>query len=966
MATELPKAFEPREAQKSCLELWTKLDIFTAKPSQGKPPFSMVIPPPNVTGALHLGHALNNTLQDILARQHRARGFDTCWIPGTDHAGIATQAVVEKRVRDLEGKTRHDLGREELVKRIWEWKDQYGSRILEQLRGMGCSCDWSRTRFTLDSTCAAAVRRTFFNLFKDGHIYRGKRLVNWDTQLQTSVADDETFVETVKGGFWTFRYPLVDGSGHIRFSTTRPETMLGDVAIAVHPEDERYKSWIGKLVKVPLAGREIPIIADALLVDPELGTGAVKVTPAHDRNDHACGQRNNLPMLNILNPDGTLNNLCGKYGGLDRYVAREKVVEDMEALGFFEGREDRDIELAHSDRSKSPIEPLLSDQWFINMAELAEKAMDAVRDGRVKIAPTRYATTYLDWLGEKRDWCISRQLWWGHQIPVWHVRCDKALMEAKLAGRADIFWREAPEGGFHLCGIEDLDENILGPQHPLVRDGDVLDTWFSSALWPESTLGWPEKTDDLGKYYPTSVLSTSRDIITLWVARMVICGLYNTGHIPFHQVYIHPKITDGFGETMSKSKGNGVDPLDIIERYGPDALRFQMAMMATETQDARMPVSNVCPHCDALVPVKQEHMYMRTKKLACPACKKTFRPGGPWPAADAELITAKQASDRFEQGRNFATKVWNATRFCLINLEGYTHGELKQADLALEDRWILSRLAGAIQGIDQALAQFRFSETIKLLYDFTWSDFCDWYLELAKGRLRHEATRLTAQRVLLTVLDQLARLLQPFMPFLAETIWQALNDSAPQRGLGPACKPEPSVCVAPWPLADAIWRDEAVEKVFERMQRLIRLVRETRNRYQIENRTPLILRVRASAEVAKGLHPLLTVMKDLAGLEELAIDPGMERPKLAASAVDSDFEAFVLLEGIIDPAAERQRLAKQRLDKDKSIAGIQSTLGNASFVARAPVEVVEQQRATLAELEEQIRSIDQNLASLPG
>ena len=434
MATELPKAFEPREAQKSCLELWTKLDIFTAKPSQGKAPFSMVIPPPNVTGALHLGHALNNTLQDILARQHRARGFDTCWIPGTDHAGIATQAVVEKRVRDLEGKTRHDLGREELVKRIWEWKDQYGSRILEQLRGMGCSCDWSRTRFTLDSTCAAAVRRTFFNLFKDGHIYRGKRLVNWDTQLQTSVADDETFVETVKGGFWTFRYPLVDGSGHIRFSTTRPETMLGDVAIAVHPEDERYKSWIGKLVKVPLAGREIPIIADALLVDPELGTGAVKVTPAHDRNDHACGQRNNLPMLNILNPDGTLNNLCGKYGGLDRYVAREKVVEDMEALGFFEGREDRDIELAHSDRSKSPIEPLLSDQWFINMAELAEKAMDAVRDGRVKIAPTRYATTYLDWLGEKRDWCISRQLWWGHQIPVWHVRCDKALMEAKLAG----------------------------------------------------------------------------------------------------------------------------------------------------------------------------------------------------------------------------------------------------------------------------------------------------------------------------------------------------------------------------------------------------------------------------------------------------------------------------------------------------------------------------------------------------
>lgn len=966
MAAELPKAFEPREAQKQCLDLWSRLDLFTARPGSGKPPFSMVIPPPNVTGALHLGHALNNTLQDILARQHRARGFDVCWVPGTDHAGIATQAVVEKRVRDLEGKTRHDLGREELVRRIWDWKDQYGSRILEQLRGMGCSCDWSRTRFTLDTVCAAAVRRTFFNLFQDGHIYRGKRLVNWDTQLQTSVADDETFVETVKGGFWTFRYPLVDGSGHIRFSTTRPETMLGDVAIAVHPEDERYKAWIGKLVRVPLADREIPIIADPLLVDPELGTGAVKVTPAHDRNDYACGQRHNLPPLNILNPDGTLNELCGKFAGMDRYVAREKVVEEMESLGFFESREDRDIELAHSDRSKTPIEPLLSDQWFINMSDLAEKAMGAVRDGRVKITPARYATTYLDWLGEKRDWCISRQLWWGHQIPVWHVRCDKSVLESKLAGREDVFWREAPEGGFHLCGLEDLPEDLLGADSRLTRDSDVLDTWFSSALWPESTLGWPAKTPDLERYYPTSVLSTSRDIITLWVARMVICGLYNTGHIPFHQVYIHPKITDGFGETMSKSKGNGVDPLDIIDRYGPDALRFQMAMMATETQDARMPVANACPHCDALVPVKQEHMYMRTKKLACPGCKKAFRPGGPWPSPDPEMPTAKQASDRFEQGRNFATKVWNATRFCLINLEGYTPGVLKQEDLALEDRWILSRLAGAIGGIDSSLAQFRFSEAIKLLYDFTWSDFCDWYLELAKGRLKHESTRLTAQRVLLSVLDALARLLQPFMPFLAETIWQALNSSAPSRGFKSAAKPEGSVCLAAWPVADPSWNNPPVETVFERMQRLIRLVRETRNRYQIENRTPLVLRARASAQVAGEMQPLLAVMRDLASLGELTIGPEQDRPKLAASAVESDFEAFVMLEGIIDPAAERQRLAKQRQEKEKAIVGIRAKLGNESFVQRAPVEVVEQQRATLAELEDQVKSIDQNLASLPA
>ncbi|MFM7112904.1 MAG: valine--tRNA ligase [Planctomycetota bacterium] len=966
MSTELPKQFEPSLAQSRCLELWDRLDLFKARPDSGKPPFSMVIPPPNVTGALHLGHALNNTLQDILARQHRARGFDVCWVPGTDHAGIATQAVVERRIRELEGKTRHDLGREELVRRIWEWKEQYGSKILEQLRGMGCSCDWTRTRFTLDPMCAKAVRRTFFNLFRDGHIYRGKRLVNWDTQLQTSVADDETFTETVKGGFWTFRYPLVDGSGHIRFSTTRPETMLGDVAVAVHPEDERYKAWIGKMVRVPLADREIPIIADPLLVDPQLGTGAVKVTPAHDRNDYACGQRNNLPLLNILNPDGTLNSLCGPYAGMERYKAREKVVEDMEALGFFEGREDRDIELAHSDRSKTPIEPLLSDQWFISMEELAGKAMDAVRDNRVRITPARYATTYLDWLGEKRDWCISRQLWWGHQIPVWHVRCDRERIEKALAGREGVFFREAAEGGFHVCSIKDLPADLLGAQHPLVRDPDVLDTWFSSALWPESTLGWPESSSDLARYYPTSVLSTSRDNITLWVARMVICGLYNTGHIPFHKVYIHPKITDGFGETMSKSKGNGVDPLDIISRYGPDALRFQMAQMATETQDARMPVANVCPACDALVPVKQEHMYMRTKKLACPACKQAFRPGGPWPGIDPEHATARQASDRFEQGRNFATKVWNATRFCLINLEGHSPGPVAAAELALEDRWILSRLSGAIGGIDQALAQFRFSEAIKLLYDFTWSDFCDWYLEMAKGRLKDPVARPVAQRVLLALLDNLARLLQPFMPFLAETIWQALNEAAPMRGLSNLRAGAESVCIAPWPKPDPAWNDQEVETIVERMQRLVRLARETRNRYQIDSRTPLALRAKATAVTASGLKPIEPVMRELAGLAELIISPDVVRPALAASAIDSDFEAFVLLEGIIDPVAERQRLLKQRQEKEKSATGIRTKLGNESFVQRAPAEVVEQQRTTLKELEEQIEAIGLNLASLPA
>ncbi|HZT79556.1 MAG TPA: valine--tRNA ligase, partial [Gemmataceae bacterium] len=689
--------------------------------------------------------ALNNTLQDVLTRWRRMQGYNAMWMPGTDHAGIATQAVVERLVYQQEKKTRHDLGREELVKRIWQWKDQYECRILGQLKALGCSCDWPRTRFTLDPVCARAVRHTFFRMFRDGLIYRGKRLVNWDAQLQTSVADDETYHETVKGGFWTFRYPVKGTNEFIRFSTTRPETMLGDTAVAVHPNDERYKHLIGKTVTIPLVGRDIPIIADGLLVDPTLGTGAVKVTPAHDFNDYACGLRHKLPMINILNPDGTINENGGPYQGLDRYAARQRVTEDMEKLGLFDGREDRDIDLAHSDRSKTPIEPYLSDQWFVTMGDrdgrpgLAQTAMDAVTSGRVRFFPERYAKTYLDWLGEKRDWCISRQLWWGHRLPIWYARCPEAELKRAFAGRDDVAWRLDEENGQWLvCALTDLPADALGPKYPLERDPDVLDTWFSSALWPHSTLGWPGPAlpdeppgpqnpdwQQMRYYYPTSVLVTSRDIITLWVARMVMTGLYNVGDVPFRHVCIHPKILDGFGETMSKTKGNGIDPLDIIDRYGTDALRFGMVHLATETQDARMPVANVCPHCDTLVPVKQEHMYMRTRKVTCPGCKKPFRPGGPWPAPDAELPTARQASERFEIGRNFANKLWNAARFLLLNLEGYTPEALRVGELPFEDRWILSRLATTVAAVTRQLEDYRFSEASRTIYDFTWSEFCD-------------------------------------------------------------------------------------------------------------------------------------------------------------------------------------------------------------------------------------------------
>ncbi len=693
-------------------------------------------------------------------------------------------------------------------------------------------------------------------MFRDGLIYRGKRLVNWDTQLQTSVADDETFTETVKGGFWTFRYPVKGepgasapgGMGFIRFSTTRPETMLGDTAVAVHPNDERYQHLVGKTVTIPLLGRDIPIIADGLLVDKDLGTGAVKVTPAHDPNDYACGLRHKLPMINILNPDGTINANGGPYAGLDRYEARKRVTEDMEKLGFFEGREDRDIPLAHSDRSKTPIEPYLSEQWFVKMDHFAQTAIDAVTDGRVKFFPERYAKTYLDWLGEKRDWCISRQLWWGHRIPVWSrpFLIGKKPQDGEYAEPKDSGVSsddpESPEGWpWSECATQTFyDPNTRQfrwmhcppPDRPDieaaleargdVQDPDVLDTWFSSALWPHSTLGWPEDTPELRYYYPTNVLVTSRDIITLWVARMVMTGIYNVGNIPFHHVYIHTKMLDGFGDTMSKMKGNGIDPLDIIDRYGTDALRFLMVYLATENQDSRMPVSNVCPHCDTLVPVKQEHMYLRTRKVTCPNCKKPFRPGGPWPAPDPELPTAKQASERFEVGRNFANKMWNAARFLLLNLEGYTPAPLPSEGLPIEDRWILSRLATTTAAVTAQLEGYRFSEAIRTLYDFTWSEYCDWYVEMSKGRLRDAEGRALVQRVLIGVLDAILRLVQPVMPFVAESIWQALFQAAPHRGLPLPTEAAESVVIAPWPAFPEAWKDAAMEARMARMQELVR------------------------------------------------------------------------------------------------------------------------------------------------
>jgi valyl-tRNA synthetase len=856
---ELPKQYDPQDAQRRWYAFWLEKGYFHADPSSSKPPFTIVIPPPNVTGALHLGHALNNTIQDILIRWKRMQGFDALWMPGTDHAGIATQAVVERRIREDEKKTRHDLGRDELVKRIWAWKDEYEARILSQLQRMGCSCDWQRTRFTLDDTCARAVRTTFFRLFQAGKIYRGKRLVNWDAQLQTAVADDEIEYVESAGQLWTIRYPVEGSDEALLVATTRPETMLGDTAVAVHPSDPRYQHLIGQNIRLPLSDRLIPIIGDGILVDPEFGTGCVKVTPAHDPNDYATGVRHGLPMINLLNPDGTYNSEAGAYAGLDRKEVRKRVVADLEAQGLLVKVEPHANRVGLSDRSKTPIEPYLSDQWFVRMDELAQDAIDVVKNGDVKIHPERYASSYLDWLGEKRDWCISRQLWWGHRIPIWHYDGEESELVEAFGERLDIAWRQAESGGWLLSAeTETALESGLGKlpaSRSFVQDPDVLDTWFSSALWPHSTLGWPEETAELRKYYPTSVLSTARDIITLWVARMVIFGRFNLGQVPFRDVYIHPVIQDGNGKRMSKSAGNGIDPVDIIDLYGADALRFALASLATETQDIRIPVEK------------------------------------------AKLPDGRQVntSERFEQARTFPNKVWNASRFALMNLEGYEPAPLARDQIAVEDRWILSLLAETARETTLDLENFRFAEATRRLRDFTWNHVCDWYVELIKNRLRDPATRPVAQRVLAGILDGLCRLLHPIVPFLTESIWQALGEVAPRRGLLEPEAAAESVCVAAWPSYPAAFADPEAEAIVAQWQEKIAAIRNLKAERNVPKEAKIAPVIVATGAVAEALRLGQAYIQALVGASSVTIATEAARPADSAVAVLGDDEIILPL-----------------------------------------------------------------------
>ncbi len=1008
----LPKQYDHKAAETRWYAFWESKGYFHADPDPDREPYTIVIPPPNVTGALHLGHALNNTLQDILVRWKRMQGYNALWVPGTDHAGIATQAVVERRLLNEEGKTRHDLGREGLVARIWQWKDAYEARILSQLKSMGCSCDWRRTRFTLDPICARAVRHTFFRLFCDRLIYRGRRLVNWDTLLQTAVADDEVFHESVPGHFWYFRYPVIDPRPdeppYVVLATTRPETMLGDTAVAVHPDPEaaldaaekelaarwesasekekpaleaelhdvrdrrtrllptlvklRDMALQGRCVRLPLQDRPIPLITDDW-AKPEMGTGCVKITPAHDPNDYEVGLRHDLPMVNILNPDGTLNENAGKYRGLSIAQARERVVADLQALGLVERIEDRVIELAHSDRSKTPIEPLLTDQWFVRMETLAQTAMDAVTDGRVRITPPRYAQGYLAWLREKRDWPISRQLWWGHRIPIWYCdTADEEDMRRAFAGRDDVAWYRDEDGSRWLICLRDgeFPEDAV-PGHTLRREEDVLDTWFSSALWPHSTLGWPEQTPELAYFYPTSTLVTGRDIITLWVARMVLAGLYNVGEVPFRDVYIHPKILDGYGEGMSKSKGNGVDPVDVMEKFGADALRFGLAYLTTETQDIRMPVSFECPHCEHLLEQTRENRVR--PRITCPKCKQPFATQWAEKPEDKALPRGAVVSERFELARNFCNKLWNASRFVLMNLEGYRPGEISPDALPLEDRWILGRLASVTRMVTQALERFRFSEAARCLYDFAWDEFCSFYVEMVKLRLQNPHTRAAAQRILVHVLDVLLRLLSPFVPFLAEEVWQLLRVRAPQRGYPSPAEAAESVMIASWPIARE--EDENSENAarFRRFQEVLGALREYRMRNGLPPASQLQVLMAAESPVQQLLEPMTPYFQTMAGAVVLGYRPPQPGELATVVHVGEGLEVRVIL----DEAERRRELERKRQELAKLeslIAAKRRKLADGQFTSRAPAPVVEKERESLRVLEEQYAAAGEVVARL--
>ncbi|AWB45732.1 valine--tRNA ligase [Paenibacillus sp. CAA11] len=860
-SSEMPTTYDPKTAEQKWYRYWMEGEFFKAGQRKDAKPFTIVIPPPNVTGMLHIGHALDFTLQDILIRAKRMQGYDALWLPGADHAGIATQTKVEQRLRE-QGITRYDLGREKFLEKVWEWKDQYAETIHEQWAKMGFSLDYSRERFTLDEGLSQAVREVFVKLYEKGLIYRGKRIINWDPAARTALSDIEVEYKEVNGNLYHLQYPLKDGSGHITVATTRPETMLGDTAVAVHPEDERYADMIGKTLVLPIIGREIPIVADDY-VDKEFGSGAVKITPAHDPNDFELGLRHNLPQITVMDETGTMNEEAGKYQGLDRSDARKQIVAELKELGVLIRIEEHVHQVGHSERTGAVVEPYLSTQWFVKMQPLADAAIQAQKSGKgVNFVPERFEKTYLHWIENVRDWCISRQLWWGHRIPAWYSEATGEVVVARSEEEARA---------------------KLGTDN-IRQDEDVLDTWFSSALWPFSTLGWPNtESEDLKRYYPTDVLVTGYDIIYFWVARMIFTALEFTGEIPFKDVLMHGLVRDSEGRKMSKSLGNGVDPLEVIEKYGTDAMRYMISTSSTPGQDLR------------------------------------FR----W--------------ERVEQARNFANKIWNASRFALMNLEGVKAEEIDiSGTLSTADRWILHRLNETARDITRLMDAYEFGETGRLLYNFIWDDLCDWYIEFAKLSLYGEdqAAKAKTQSVLAYVLDRTLRLIHPFMPFISEEIWQHL----PHQG--------ETITLAEWPVYDPAFEAEGAVQEMNLLMDIIRSVRNIRAEVNVpmSKKIELILKP-GSAELEDIIARNEHYVRRFCNTSEFSFSLSAEAPDKAMTAVVTGAELYLPLSGLIDIAQEIARLEKELDHLNKEVERVEKKLANEGFVAKAPAKVIEEERA---------------------
>ena len=873
MSKELAKGYEPKEVEDRIYDFWLSGGYFHAEPDPDKKPYTIVIPPPNITGQLHMGHALDETLQDILIRWRRMQGYSALWVPGTDHASIATEAKIVEAMRK-EGITKADIGRDAFLERAWEWKAKYGGRIIEQLKKLGSSCDWDRERFTLDDGCSKAVREVFVRLYEKGLIYRGERIINWCPQCRTSISDAEVEFSEHDGSFWHLRYPLTDGSGYIQLATTRPETLLGDTAVAVHPDDERYKNLVGKTLTLPLVGREIPIIADTY-VEQEFGTGVVKITPAHDPNDFEVGLRHKLPVINVMNEDGSINENGGKYAGLPGLEARKQIVAALDEGGFLVKVEPIKHNVGSCYRCHTDVEPRVSEQWFVKMQPLAEPAIKSVRSGEIKLIPERMEKTYYNWMENIKDWCISRQLWWGHRIPAWYCAdCGETIVA-----------RDEPK----VCPK-------CGKSH-LKQDEDTLDTWFSSALWPFSTLGWPEQTSELKYFYPTNTLVTGYDIIFFWVARMIFSALEYTGEKPFDTVFFHGLVRDSQGRKMSKSLGNGIDPLEVIEKYGADALRFTLVTGNSPGNDMRF------------------------------------------------------STERVESSRNFANKIWNAARFILMNIEGHEVKNQLPAELAVEDKWIISAFNQVTKEVTENLEKFELGIAVQKLYDFLWDSFCDWYIEIAKIRMQSEdeVAAQSARQVLVWVMTGTLKLLHPFMPFITEEIWQSL----PHEG--------ESIMTAKWP---EYVGELSFPQAEEDMQRIMDAVRAIRNRRAEMNvppsrKTHIFIATVLPQAFADGS----AIISKLAYASQVSIRDAFDLEGAVTIVTDSA-KIYIPTDELVDKAAEIARLGKELESVQKQLVQVESKLNNETFMSKAPANVVDGVKQNGEKLTERMKLIQSSLEAL--